>query len=861
MKPKLICQLVAAIVLGLVSTSLAGTFSDNFNTSHSFSSNGVAGTHWTGITAGTNNPGTVASWNANISEAGTLTLTNTGGSWRATGDGPFLWTRVSGAGDFTNIVHVSDMSQVNYNMAGLIVRDPNTAAQNYVMLAFFAEFNVACIYRDTVNGSDSDVAYSPFYHVETNKTTWASWLRIVRQSGIISLSCATNNVDWEPIYTSPRIDLTNDLQVGIMNSTYTPNQAWAKYQNFSVEGPAVPSPTPPAPATDLVLTPQSGSLGVSWTPSGDGSVVVVRRAAPIIRQPVDGVTYTGNASFGSGNSLGESNYVAYVGAGSSFTLTNVSPTIPYTVAVYSYTGAGASTVYAISNAPYASAAPFGTPSGIVLSFAGTNAVANDDTIQAEVSLVFAGGGSVDVTGSSTFGTGNASLATVSASGLISSFVNAGTVTISATNSGFNAASNLTVIKIPVTDDFSTPRNYLTAGVVGTIWTGLRLNTNDLNPSIGETATGNPVINYANANTTKAGRLAVSTTGGGYGGGESAGFFLYRTVSGDFDIAIQIPRFDSVTDTNAWHMPGLMVRAPFDLLYYESFYQYHAFNEFGIGNFSRRVINGTFSEDVFSPSGMPAPQYIRIQRQTNTFNFYEKMHGLDAWALRSSEDRPEWDGLPMQVGIVDQTFTDNTASTEFDNLIFTAAAGISNNVNAPSAPSVLMLASNGVGQVAVNWTAGAGSSGSVVIAKSPLPITRQPSDGDDFSITANPDFQSGNNLGASNIVVYAGAGTSVTVSNLPIDLCNFSVYSYKTLGGTNYYNTLSPATGSINLAPTPPAVTMGITNNGGGVIQISWAQGTLLEATNIVGPWTTNVATSPLLLTNPAGMKFFRVKVQ
>lgn len=852
--------LTAAICLCLVSAAHAGTFTDNFNTSHDYMANGVVDTPWIGMTSGQLTPGTVAAWNANVTAPGTLTITNTDGEWRNTGDGPFLWTLVKGSGDFTNTVHVSDMSQANYNMSGLIVRDPSKVSQNYVMLAMFAEFNVALIYRDTVDDSDSDIAYTPAYHVENNKATWANWLRITREAGVISLSASTNNLDWEPVYTSPRTDLTNDLQVGIMNSTYSANQCWAQFQNFSVEGPGVPNPTTPSQVSNLVVTPLSASLDIAWTngPGSDGSIVLMRRAKPIARQPLDGATYTGDPTFGAGSDLGESNMVVYVGSGTHVVVTNLIPTIPYTVAVYSYSGSGSSTTYAINNAPHTTATPLGTPTHIVLSFQSTNAVAVDDTIQAQVALWFDVGVSIDVTASSTFNSSNPGAAPVSASGLISG-LSAGVVTITATNGSFISSSNLTVVKLPVTDDFSTPRNYLTEGVAGTIWSGLRLNTNDLNAATGEASSmGGTETLIADAGVTTPGRLTVSTHDGGYATGDSAGFFLYRTVSGDFSIAVQIPTFDSSAGFE-YHMPGLMVRAPFELLYTESFYQLQSFNEFGIGNFSRRAINGTYDEALFSDA--PAQPFLMIQRETNTFKFYQKAHALDAWTLLGSEDRPEWDGVPMQVGIVDQTFTGNTASSEFDNLVFTVPGGLSNSVNAPSAPSALLLSSPGNGQVSASWTAGAGSAGSVVIAHAPLPVTRQPLEADDFSATANADFPLGFDLGGSNMVVYAGTATSVVVSNLPAALCNFAVYSYSNVGGTNYYNLLKPLTGSIDFTPPPPEVYVGLTNNGGGIFQLSWPQGTLLEATNLLGPWTTNIATSPLFITNPVGNKFFRVQVQ
>ncbi|HWH72158.1 MAG TPA: LamG domain-containing protein, partial [Candidatus Sulfotelmatobacter sp.] len=45
------------------------------------------------------------------------------------------------------------------------------------------------------------------------------------------------------------------------------------------------------------------------------------------------------------------------------------------------------------------------------------------------------------------------------------------------------------------------------------------------------------------------------------------------------------------------------------------------------------------------------------------------------------------------------------------------------------------------------------------------------------------------------------------------------------------------------------------------LQLSWPQGTLLEANDLTGPWTTNSATSPCLVPTSAAKKFYRVIVK
>lgn len=59
---------------------------------------------------------------------------------------------------------------------------------------------------------------------------------------------------------------------------------------------------------------------------------------------------------------------------------------------------------------------------------------------------------------------------------------------------------------------------------------------------------------------------------------------------------------------------------------------------------------------------------------------------------------------------------------------------------------------------------------------------------------------------------------------------------------------------------PQFVTLNSSWNGR-QLTLDWPQGTLLEATNIAGPWTANPALSPFLVTPTGPQKFYRVRVQ
>jgi len=58
----------------------------------------------------------------------------------------------------------------------------------------------------------------------------------------------------------------------------------------------------------------------------------------------------------------------------------------------------------------------------------------------------------------------------------------------------------------------------------------------------------------------------------------------------------------------------------------------------------------------------------------------------------------------------------------------------------------------------------------------------------------------------------------------------------------------------------PVVTLSSTVSGSSLI-LSWPQGTLQTATNLLGPWTSSSATSPFTDTMTNAMEFYRVKVQ
>ncbi len=81
-------------------------------------------------------------------------------------------------------------------------------------------------------------------------------------------------------------------------------------------------------------------------------IVVMREGFPVNRTPVNGIDYSdGGNFFGSGSNLGNSNYVVYDGSGDNFTVSGLTPSSTYHVAIYDYIGSGAEIIYSTVGFP------------------------------------------------------------------------------------------------------------------------------------------------------------------------------------------------------------------------------------------------------------------------------------------------------------------------------------------------------------------------------------------------------------------------------------------------------------------------------------------------------------------------------
>jgi hypothetical protein len=125
------------------------------------------------------------------------------------------------------------------------------------------------------------------------------------------------------------------------------------------------------------------------------------------------------------------------------------------------------------------------------------------------------------------------------------------------------------------------------------------------------------------------------------------------------------------------------------------------------------------------------------------------------------------------------------------------------------------------------------------------------------VGTNSSIQSGW-VGATNIVNLSSFGALQNVAS-PLTFrlwgYGFGGYEDKGLGEVAGDNLDLAVIGTVN--PVKPA--LGFQWNGTH-IQLNWPEGTLLQADQVTGPWTTNLATAPYLVTSSAPRMFFRVQV-
>ncbi len=390
------------------------------------------------------------------------------------------------------------------------------------------------------------------------------------------------------------------------------------------------------------------------------------------------------------------------------------------------------------------------------------------------------------------------------------------------------AIGCTVHADSITNNFNNSLDYKTDGVTNSMWDGVYLGSGDIYGGLnGATVSGYTVQANETANP---GYLTVQTGNTYWAGTSDDGFFLYKVVAGDFDVSVEnVEPFDNTAD----HFGGLMARAftasgphwgaPYGGA--ENWMDIMRFQEYSIDEDIRYATNGVDHDGYVLVAGgnsdTTTSRYLRITRVGDVFSFYTKTNQADAWAQHATLTRTDLDGLPVQVGIAEATFSTATPISYYTDFELTGTNVVA-NPTLPANPTGLAATPSGV-DVKFAWTAGAGSAGSFLVLRQNNTniLTQRPINA--YSYSANTNFGTGDDLGGGIYVVYAGTGNSVTVSGLGSTNEQYScaVYSYSGAGASILYGT-SPATTSTEGLGIPKGINFtvspatGIPLNGVGV---------------------------------------------
>jgi regulation of enolase protein 1 (concanavalin A-like superfamily) len=829
-----ILQITMLLCLALGLSARAGTLINSFDLPSDYLANGVIGdTNWDGVYLGA---GDVPGGNVGGSGNGTalvanstdfsgyLSLQTTSGDWGDSGDdGFFLWKRV--AGDFdVSVETVPPFQNLPYNFAGLMVRPYHTNnsgapfsttltndAENYVCLWRFNEYDIDGQIRVTTNNATAEFNFgSAGSTLETNSSRF---FRITRVGDVFTFYVKTNAGDsWSqvtgglPAGTLTRGDWAGmAVQVGIAQAVFSGNSPAMYFDNFQLSGPNVTFPAMPAAPSNLTTNGQNAAGWMSFTWSvgtpGNGSLLVLSEH-PIRGNPINGLTYAANSTYGNSSALlgGGGQYVVYNGTGTSVTVTNLGANNrTYYAAVFEYSGSGSSTVYNTAS-PATNAFP---GPGIITSAsisAPTNNIPAGGAVALRLVAGFSTGETSDQTANTTWVSDNTTVADVSA-GTVSGLTT-GSANITATFGSFVLSTNITVHAPAFTDNFSTTHDYVANGLQGSKWDGLFLNYGDV-PGANkgaDAAAGQTFVLKAETNV-----LSLQAAGGTWRGAGSDGTYLFKVVRGDFQASVHVTC--GVINNN---YAGLMARL---------FNDTGTTNEWAGGGTggtethinwgnpqngtasARRTIDGGGTTTV---AGLANDRWFLMQRVNSTnFYFYEKSSSNGLWSAVTAATMvvPQAAGnAPMQVGLFQEMRTASTDTAQYDNLMIDGP-GIVSPAGTPAPPAAGGLTATLNPDLTATFTWYATNAdgtpvASILVMRDGGPVTAQPTYG--LAPGYGGAFGAGVSLGDGNYVVARSSSSpaSATVTGLtPGHTYYAAVYTFAGAYPDRVYNSVLPALGA------------------------------------------------------------------
>lgn len=144
-------------------------------------------------------------------------------------------------------------------------------------------------------------------------------------------------------------NLTPGTPYYVQAQAYNGIRASAAYMQ---SGPTLLFRTPGAPSVQATMADVTDfsptRISLEWEPgNGTDRIVVAKKESAVDAAPVDGIIYTPNTFFGSGDDLGNGNYVIAAGDFDTISVTNLIPGCEYFFAVFEYNVDGSTVLYNI----------------------------------------------------------------------------------------------------------------------------------------------------------------------------------------------------------------------------------------------------------------------------------------------------------------------------------------------------------------------------------------------------------------------------------------------------------------------------------------------------------------------------------
>ncbi len=832
-------------LLGVAFSARAGGLTNNFTYSFDYLTNGIVGeTNWDGVYLGfgdvpNGDPGGSGGGFSSFasSVAGTpgyLGVRATGGDWSGAGDDGFFIYKVV-FGDFDASVE-SVPSDLNlnaqfdngaFNFAGLLARlyntnnsgapfSPNAAAsENWMAIFRFQEFGVngESEVRIATNGVNDELTYPD----DISTTNLTHFYRIQRLGDTFNLYWKTNSSDpWFLQQTLSRPEWHGlAVQIGIAQADFNTVSHDAIFTDFELNGTNITFPAmPPAPsALQQAGSNPNGSLTLSWTKGSpsDNSLVIMRQSKPVQQNPVNGLTYGADATFGDTNAqVGGNEYVVYNGNGNSVTVTNLGGNnLTYHVVVYEYSTASGKPVYNTAVPATNNFAGPGIITGVTLSVGSTDIPLGGATA-ARLFATFSTGATVEETTSATWGSGDTTIIQVGTDGAVNGIAN-GATSITGTLGAFNASTNVSIHTPVFTDNFGVNHDYITNGLQGSTWDGAYLNFGDVpGGSVGNDGVAGQTF-ALNANITATNVLYLQAAGGSWRVAGDDGTFLFKILTGDFEASVHV-----ITGTINANFAGLMAR-----LYNNSGTASQGGGG-GAGGTETHVNWGNPQQGIPSArltidsggtttvGGLTTDRWLLMERVNSTnFYFFERATTNDLWQAVPAATMviPEAaNNAPMQLGLFQEMRASTTDNAQFDTLMIDGPGIVSPAGTQPPPPaSNLAVTLNPDLSMTFNWVAA--SNGvpvqSILVMRGGAPVSAQPTYGMGFTVGPGTyPFGTGMSLGAGNWVVFrsanppASTNNTATITGLAPGVTYYAaVYTFVGAFPTRVFNSVLPATGA------------------------------------------------------------------